>query len=238
MKRRAFFQEQGQSTRREVGAVTKVQSVGGRVQKISAADDSQEVSFYLAGEKVNDTHIENLSAIGNVIWLNLANTKITDDGLKHLAGMKLKKLHLEKTQIGDEGLAHLKDQVELEYLNLYGTKVTDKGLVHLHGLKKLKRLYVWQSQVTPEGMKKLEKMVEGLQVVGECKLPVIKKEEKKKDAKKKDAKKKKAQKGKDKKSEPKKDKKEPVKADAKPAQKSDEKSESKPAKKPAAEEKE
>jgi len=224
MKRRTFFQDQDKSTRRESGAITKVQSAGGRVHKISAADASREVSFYLAGDKVNDSHLSDLNAIAGVVWLNLANTKVTDDGLKNLAGMKLKKLHLEKTEIGDKGLAHLKDQVELEYLNLYGTRVTDAGLVHLHKMTKLKRLYVWQSKVTPEGMKKLEGAIEGLEVVGECKLPVIEKKPEKKPEEKK-----KAAEGKDKKPNAKKEKKDAPKAKDKPS----EKSEAKPAEKTA-----
>ena len=44
----------------------------------------------------------------------------------------------------------------LRYLNVYATKVSDAGLEHIKGLKNLKRLLVWQSQVTPDGMAKLK----------------------------------------------------------------------------------
>ena len=222
MRRLRAFQDKDQSSRRESVAIEAVQSCGGRVQKISAADDSREVSFYLVGDKVKDSNLSQLNAIGNVIWLNLANTKITDDGLKHLAGIKLKKLHLEKTAIGDKGLAHLKEQTELEYLNLYATKVTDEGLVHLHGMKNLKRLYVWQSQVTPEGMKQLEEKIPGLEVVGECKLPVIEKKPPKKEEEKKE------EKDKDKEKEPAKSEAKPTEGEKKAAKTSD-----KPVEKPA-----
>ncbi|MFP6900231.1 MAG: hypothetical protein VCA36_04775, partial [Opitutales bacterium] len=46
----------------------------------------------------------------------------------------------------------------------YSTKVTDKGLEHLVGLKKLRRLYLWQSEVTDEGVDKLQKALPGLNV--------------------------------------------------------------------------
>ena len=141
--------------------------------QISSADSSREVSFYLAGEKIKDEQLKGLDTVQHVIWLNLANTAITNEGLKHISGMKLTKLHLEKTGIGDAGLAHLKEMKDLEYLNLYATSVTDKGLKHLAGLTKLKNVYVWQSKVTEAGMKELEKQIPGLKVVGESKLPVI-----------------------------------------------------------------
>jgi hypothetical protein len=98
--------------------------------------------------------------INNLIWLNLANTKITDDGLRHLSGIKsLTRLHLEKTQIGDAGLAHLKELDKLEYLNLYGTQVSDAGLEHIKALPNLKKLYLWESKVTKEGAAELAKQL-------------------------------------------------------------------------------
>ena len=202
-----FGQDSEEKSQREAEAIKKVEAVGGRVLQISSADSNREVSFYLAGEKVKDEHIKDLGAVQNVIWLNLANTKVTNDGLQHIRGMKLAKLHLEKTGIGDEGLAHLKDMVELEYLNLYATEVTDEGLKHLEKMSKLKRLYVWQSKVTEEGMKALEEKISGLKVVGECKLPVIeppkKEEPKKEEPKKEKPKKEEAKKDEAKKEEPK-----------------------------------
>lgn len=178
----AFAQEEEQSSRRKTDVVEKIEAAGGRVMQISSADSTREVSFYLAGKKIEDQHLKDLGNVSDVIWLNLANTAVTDDGLKEIAGMKLQKLHLEKTGIGDSGLAHLKDMSDLEYLNLYGTTVTDAGLKHLEKLSKLKRLYVWQSKVTKEGMKSLEEKIPGLKVIGESKLPVSPPPEKKEDA--------------------------------------------------------
>lgn len=169
-----------ESSRREAEIVKKTEEAGGRVIQISAADASREVSFYLAGKKITDAHLKDLNVVQNVVWLNLANTAVTNDGLKSIAGLNLQKLHLEKTGIGDAGLAYLKDMKDLEYLNLYATSVTDEGLKHLAGLTKLKKVYVWQSKVTESGIKGLEKQIPGLKVVGESKLPVFveKKEEK------------------------------------------------------------
>ena len=44
---------------------------------------------------------------------------------------------------------------DLRGLRLSGTKVSDAGLEHLKGLRKLQGLYLYNTQVTEEGMKKL-----------------------------------------------------------------------------------
>jgi len=170
-----------ESSRREAEVIKKIEEAGGNVMQISSADESREVSFYLAGKKITDQHLKEIGVVQNVKWLNLANTAVTDEGLKQIAGLDLQKLHLEKTGIGDAALMQLKEMKNLEYLNLYATSVTDKGMKHLNGLTKLKKVYVWQSKVTEAGMKALEEQIPGVEVIGESKLPVFveKKEEKK-----------------------------------------------------------
>lgn len=177
-------QDSDDLSRRGQAAIKRVKECGARIVQISSAGPETEVSFYLVGSKVTDAEIEGLSAIPNVIWLNLGSTMITDEGLSQLRGMKLKKLHLEKTKVSDEGLRYLDDQTELEYLNLYGTEISDEGLKYLHKMKKLKRLFVWQTGVTDAGIKSLQEKIPGLQVVGECKLSEVKTEEKKAEPKK------------------------------------------------------
>ena len=176
----AFGQDEATSSRRETEAIKQVEANGGRVFRISAADTSREVSFYLSSKPVGDEQLKGVDAIGEVIWVNLAGTNITNKGLQHLAGLPIKKLHLERTKIGDDGLKHLKSFKELAYLNVYDTKVTDAGLEHLKDLKQLKKLYVWKSGVTEAGMKKLNESLPDLKIVGELKLePVVIEEPKK-----------------------------------------------------------
>ena len=163
-------QEDGKSSRREVAVIAAIEAAGGRVNKISAADESREINFHLSRNPVRDEQIKDLGGVREVIWCNLAGTEITDDGLKHLAGMPLRKLHLERTKITDKGLRHLTACKDLEYLNLYGTKITDAGLDHLRELRKLKKLYVWQTGVTESGMEKLNQALPDLKIVSEVKL--------------------------------------------------------------------
>jgi hypothetical protein len=52
----------------------------------------------------------------------------------------------------------------LESLNIFGTAVTDAGLQKLAALPQLKRLYVWQSKVTPAGIEELKKKLPKCQI--------------------------------------------------------------------------
>jgi len=77
---------------------------------LAANTNLLSVNFSLAGAKIDDPALESLKAVSEqILTLNLANTSVTDAGLKVLTGMKnLRRLHLEKTAVGDEGLAALK----------------------------------------------------------------------------------------------------------------------------------
>ena len=175
-------QDEGQSSRRESEAIKNVENAGGRVHKISAADNSLELSFYLSSKPITNEQLKGVNAIGEVIWVNLAGTKVTDEGLKHLVGMPIKKLHLERTKIGDEGLKHVAELKDLKYLNVYDTKVSDAGLEYLKELKNLEKLFVWKSAVTEAGIKKLNESLPDLKIVGELKLEPVVVEEPKEEA--------------------------------------------------------
>jgi Leucine-rich repeat (LRR) protein len=61
----------------------------------------------------------------SIWWLSLANTRVTDAGLKELKGLKkLRTLILRGTRIRGEGLDDLKELKELYQLDLRGTQVT------------------------------------------------------------------------------------------------------------------
>jgi hypothetical protein len=124
------------------------------------------VDFSQAGDKISDVEIAGVKSVaGQVTSLNLARTKVSDNGLKAVADLKLlTRLHLENTGVGDAGLKHLSGLEHLEYLNLYGTQVGDAGVAQLAGMKNLKKLYVWQSKVTENGVKALQAKAPNLQI--------------------------------------------------------------------------
>ena len=84
------------------------------------------------------------------------DTKITDDGLKHLKDLtKLDSLSLHSGKVTDDGLKHLSVLTSLQTLHLSISKVTDAGLEHLKGLTNLKSLSIRSPNVTDKGVERL-----------------------------------------------------------------------------------
>ena len=146
--------------------INSIKKNGGLVLPSPGGKNQWDIQFQLRGRDLTDDGLADVAKLGNVVELNLRDTKITSAGLVHLKGLaKLTRLHLERTNVGDEGIANLTKLTTLEYLNLYGTKITDKSLDHLAGLKKLRQLYVWQTDVTDAGIAKFKKALPAVSVV-------------------------------------------------------------------------
>lgn len=147
-------------------AIDSIKKNGGLVLPSPGGENQWDIQFQLRGRDLTDDGLADVARLGNVVELNLRDTKITSAGLVHLKGLaKLTRLHLERTNVGDEGIANLTKLTTLEYLNLYGTKITDKSLDHLAGLKNLRQLYVWQTDVTDAGIAKFKKALPAVSVV-------------------------------------------------------------------------
>ena len=147
-------------------AIDSIKKNGGLVLPSPGGKNQWDIQFQLRGRDLTDDGLADVARLGNVVELNLRDTKITSAGLVHLKGLaKLTRLHLERTNVGDEGIANLTKLTTLEYLNLYGTKITDKSLDHLTGLKNLRQLYVWQTDVTDAGIAKFKKALPAVSVV-------------------------------------------------------------------------
>ena len=92
-------------------------------------------------------------ALGNLRYLSLAGTKVTDAGLEHTKVLKdLQELHLDGTAISDDGLSRIKGLENLEVLDLKDTKITDEGLAHLKPLRNLKGLYLTRTRIGDAGL--------------------------------------------------------------------------------------
>ena len=147
-------------------AIDSIKKNGGLVLPSPGRENQWDIQFQLRGRDLTDDGLADVAKLGNVVELNLRDTKITSAGLVHLKGLaKLKRLHLERTNVGDEGIVNLTKLTTLEYLNLYGTKITDKSLDHLAGLKNLRQLYVWQTDVTDAGIANFKKALPAVSVV-------------------------------------------------------------------------
>jgi hypothetical protein len=89
----------------------------------------------------------------------LANLRITDAGMAHVAGMKrLERLKLPPVGVGDEGMAHLRRLKNLEELWGPVLGVTDDGLKSLSRMDSLRVLRIGGYDVTDEGVAEIGKM--------------------------------------------------------------------------------
>jgi Leucine-rich repeat (LRR) protein len=87
-----------------------------------------------------------------------ASPRITEAGLRHLAGLKnLRSLNLFGVA-DDEGLEHLKGLENLRELNLHRTQVRGKGLVHLQELTRLETLNLSECALRPGRLEPLARL--------------------------------------------------------------------------------
>jgi internalin A len=96
---------------------------------------------------------------GAPFGLGLNATKMTDEGLKELAGLKsLQAIYLAGTQVTDAGLKELAGWKSLRTLDVRWTKVTVAGLKELARHQSLQRLYLNHCGVTDAGVKELTRL--------------------------------------------------------------------------------
>jgi len=148
-------------------ALKALRDLGALAQPLAENNHLVQVNFKSIKKKTNDATLDKLSALsGQLTWLDLSGSQITDAGVAKLKGFtKLNRLNLSNTKITNAALAHLTRLQNLEYLNLYGCKaVSDAGLVHLKGLKNLKKLFVWQSKVSKKGAMALRKSLPEIKI--------------------------------------------------------------------------
>ena len=100
---------------------------------------------------------EPLKALPRLETLGISRAKVTDAGLKHLAGLsQVKTLYLFGTSITDSGLEHIQAMTQLEHLGIGETGITDAGLRYLVALKHLRNLDLTKTKITGPGLRYLE----------------------------------------------------------------------------------
>ncbi|MCS6850257.1 MAG: hypothetical protein NZ700_03690 [Gemmataceae bacterium] len=128
-------------------------------------DPGRAFGLALGGTRVTDAGLKELAGLKGLQSLDLLGTRVTDAGLKELAGLKLKELYIPDQARTDLGLKHYLAAVEPPTrLYLSSWRLTDAGLKELAGLKGLQSLDLSETPVTDAGVAELQKALPGCQI--------------------------------------------------------------------------
>ena len=108
---------------------------------------------------ITDSCIQDLNKIqDNIVKLDLRNTAVTNKSVEILASFpRLKSLNLMGTAVSSEGIRNFKKNQKLETLNLVNTDVSDSLIVTLVSMPALRRVHLWRSDFTEEGVSLLRR---------------------------------------------------------------------------------
>jgi serine/threonine protein kinase len=105
------------------------------------------------GTEVDDI-LQDLLPLTEINNLSLQGTRITDVGMKYLAGFrKLHQLYLGQTAITDAGVKELAQCEQLRFLGLENTRLTDAGIKAIANLKNLRYFNVGGTGITDASLK-------------------------------------------------------------------------------------
>lgn len=134
----------------------KLQSVQG--EKYSWRFLNPEQSFMdlkFTKKQIETTDLINIQNIKkNIVWLNLSDCMLNNDHLGYLNDFpNLTRLKIQKNPlITNKGIEALQNLENLTELNLYGTKVSDASLLRLGQMQSLKKLFLWNTRITPQAI--------------------------------------------------------------------------------------
>ena len=141
------------------------------VRQVSQTDPRLVVSVYSPGARVAPQYMAVLeSAAHEIVELNLQDAGL-DDTLLERIGMftELTRLRLSRNDVSDRTVAAIASSMpNLERLNLYANPdVTDASVDVLAGMSSLRRLDIWRTSISEEGMARLRDLRPDLELQGE-----------------------------------------------------------------------
>jgi uncharacterized membrane protein len=150
--------------------VDRLYRSGFLVRQVSQSDPHLVVSVYSPGARVVQEHMAVLlTAADRIVELNLQDAGLDDEVLADIGRFTgLTRLRLSRNEITDKIVEAFTNMPQLERLNLYANPgVTDSSVDVLASLRSLKRLDVWQTSITPEGLVRLRALRPDLELQGE-----------------------------------------------------------------------
>jgi beta-lactamase regulating signal transducer with metallopeptidase domain/5-hydroxyisourate hydrolase-like protein (transthyretin family) len=118
----------------------------------------------LQGNAISDEGLKHLAGMKQLrtLWVGMSRRPITDAGATFLAGLTgLEELDLQGSRLSDAGVAALKPLKQLRWLGIPRDPaagaggITDASVEPLLGLTKLQHLWIQNSRITGQGVKRL-----------------------------------------------------------------------------------
>lgn len=143
-------------------AVAALNDAGFMARQVSRSDAHLVVTPLATGTKFSDAQLAKLASVpsAQVAELDLRQAGLADAALQPVLRhfTTLTRLHLDRNKLTDASVQALKPLSSLEVLDLYGNAgITDRGVDTLAAMKSLKRIFVWNTGMTPGGVEKLRK---------------------------------------------------------------------------------
>jgi hypothetical protein len=141
------------------------------VRQVSQSDAHLVVSVYSPGSRVVAQHMALLeSAAEEIVELNLQDAGVDDSLLANIGRFdEVTRLRLSRNNVTDSTVGVIAASMpRLERLNLYANPgVTDASVDVFAGMTALRRLDVWRTSISEEGMARLRDLRPDLELQGE-----------------------------------------------------------------------
>ncbi|WP_309046037.1 hypothetical protein [Marinobacter sediminicola] len=124
----------------------------------------QEGPGYIKGTQFTDVDLAGVS--GYVVFLNLENADISDQGIRVLPELpELRGIDLDGTEVTDKAMERIAEFKNLEEIWIEGTSVSDVGFSCLHSLKNLRFISIVDCEnISNEAIERLEVSIPGVEV--------------------------------------------------------------------------
>jgi uncharacterized protein YjbI with pentapeptide repeats len=138
---------------------SRVEALGGKVDRDSAQPGNPVTAVYLGGKNVTDADLKEIGTLPQLKAIFLTKTKISDAGVEPLfALVELEELNFENTDIGDATLKNVARLPKLKRLSLQDTKISDAGLAELAACAALEEIWLAHAGITDAGLEHLAKL--------------------------------------------------------------------------------
>lgn len=133
--------------------VARLTRLGALVQVVAKDTEALQANLSLLGARLDDAALRGIEALApRLVWLDLGRTAVGEASAPILGQLvQLRKLQVANTGLGDPAFEAWQGLRHLESVNAVGTKLGDRGLLALARLPAMRRVYAWQSLVTPAG---------------------------------------------------------------------------------------